>query len=528
MNRAAPFIVAAMLLGSFPACGTAWAQEPVLRVIAMPEPRVGADTSESQGLLVDGALLEDFRRLKDRALQAGAEVIVFEITTPGGMLQVAEQFIHEIRGLRESHGVRTAAYIPDHATSAGAMLALACGELLMAPNATIGNVIPLEFKDLVTLREAGPKVKTKVVTTMRSLSQDSGWPELLLEGMADQEMDIVALKDRAGGGVRVMTLSQLESRHPGGRPAGTTVKHIAPPGRAVELTTQDAGYLGLPVKVITSRTAIPGALGVASRPLGSEELLQIPRRSSPGFFSDFGAGSILATVLLMAGIAFVILELKTPGLGVFGVLALLSFIGYFLLSTDSSNTVALTTACLILGFFLILAEILIIPGFGVAGISGLALVLLSLYVAGVDLQGETLMDKVVPDTPQEWADTRTWLAQLLGSLLIGVGAAMFVARNLHLVPFLNKTLLNPPVLQTGGGPTAGAAPGAATQAGMVSIAVGTVGTADTDLRPAGRARFKQGLVDVVSDGEWIRRGTRVQVLRVEGNRVVVASFGEPA
>lgn len=51
--------------------------------------------------------------------------------------------------------------------------------------------------------------------------------------------------------------------------------------------------------------------------------------------------------------------------------------------------------------------------------------------------------------------------------------------------------------------------------------IGIVGTASSDLRPAGVARFGSERVDVVSEGEFIPAGTLVRVIRSEGNRVTV-------
>lgn len=50
---------------------------------------------------------------------------------------------------------------------------------------------------------------------------------------------------------------------------------------------------------------------------------------------------------------------------------------------------------------------------------------------------------------------------------------------------------------------------------------GDEGTALTQLRPAGKARFGEKTVDVVSDGEFIESGTKVTVISVVGNKMTV-------
>ena len=51
--------------------------------------------------------------------------------------------------------------------------------------------------------------------------------------------------------------------------------------------------------------------------------------------------------------------------------------------------------------------------------------------------------------------------------------------------------------------------------------LGAIGVAATPLRPAGKVQFGDDYVDVVAEGSYVLPGTRVQVIEIEGNRVVV-------
>jgi membrane-bound serine protease (ClpP class) len=221
-------------------------------------------------------------------------------------------------------------------------------------------------------------------------------------------------------------------------------------------------------------------------------------------------------IFLVLGLGFFIMELKTPGLGFFGILGILSLIVYFWINAGSGMPVAFSIGLLILGFLLLLAEVLIIPGFGVAGIAGIALILFSIYSSTVDLGGETLREKLIPDTPADWIDVRAWLTTLIGSLVLGVGAALLLMKNLHYFPIINRAFIAPPQ-------RAARDSSAVTSHGRVALPVGTRGVALTVLRPAGKAHFSVGDVDVVSDGEFIAAGAPVEVVLVEGHRVVVRS-----
>jgi membrane-bound serine protease (ClpP class) len=51
--------------------------------------------------------------------------------------------------------------------------------------------------------------------------------------------------------------------------------------------------------------------------------------------------------------------------------------------------------------------------------------------------------------------------------------------------------------------------------------LGAIGVAATTLRPAGKARFGDDYLDVIAEGDYVNPGSRVQVIEIEGNRIVV-------
>jgi len=55
------------------------------------------------------------------------------------------------------------------------------------------------------------------------------------------------------------------------------------------------------------------------------------------------------------------------------------------------------------------------------------------------------------------------------------------------------------------------------------VQVGDVGEVTSKLRPAGKARFGDAVVDVVAMAEFLDKGTRVEIVQIHGNRVVVKS-----
>jgi len=88
------------------------------------------------------------------------------------------------------------------------------------------------------------------------------------------------------------------------------------------------------------------------------------------------------------------------------------------------------------------------------------------------------------------------------------------------IPWANRLILKPPAEGTGEGDEFADFSGAGTQPELAAL-LGAMGVAATMLRPAGLARFGDDFIDVVTDGDFIPAGSRIQVIEIEGNRIVV-------
>jgi hypothetical protein len=136
-----------------------------------------------------------------------------------------------------------------------------------------------------------------------------------------------------------------------------------------------------------------------------------------------------------------------------------------------------------------------------------------LMMAGLAL---VTMDKVPSlDDGAGWAQLGLRVSEYLLAGIASFGFAFLIARFLPKVPYANRLLLAPPEQPAGAAESA--LPGASEAASLL----GAIGTTNTPLRPAGVVRFADKFVDVVSDGGFIPAGARVQVITVEGTRIVV-------
>lgn len=214
---------------------------------------------------------------------------------------------------------------------------------------------------------------------------------------------------------------------------------------------------------------------------------------------------LVAALLLVVGIGGLLIELFSPGFGIPGAIGIVA-LGVFAAAAYFANPAGLLDiGILVAGVVMLALEAFVIPGFGVAGVLGLAAIVVALiriFEEGtLSVLGYTI---------------------LFGGVLLGV--LLWMLPNSQIAAALRLS----DRLSSGGG-SAGHIP----QVDRIEL-LGSTGTALTDLRPAGVARFGQDRVDVVSEGDYIPVGTKLIVLRVEGSRVTVrkvepeedvASFG---
>ena len=145
----------------------------------------------------------------------------------------------------------------------------------------------------------------------------------------------------------------------------------------------------------------------------------------------------------------------------------------------------IVTSLIIAGYLLLALEILVVPGFGVPGIAGIA------CLAG----GCALAYR--------WFEPIEGTAVIVG--VIGLTTALMV--------WLPRTRLGAQVVHRGSLGNA--------RVDDVPLAVGTAGVAESDLRPSGIARFGDVRQSVVTEAEFVTAGTPIHVAEIRGSRVVV-------
>ena len=417
------------------------------------------------------------RRAVKAAEAAGAGAIVIEMNTYGGRLDTAA----EITGVLNRTTIPTYTFINTNAGSAGSLIALATRFIYMSPVSAIGAAAPVLSSGADLPATEKEKTLSYWSALVRSSSLRNGHNPDIGEAFMDKEKE-VKIGDRvvhAKGSL--LTLNAQEATEViNGKP-------LLAAGVADSVTD------------LIKKAALKGNM-VSVEPSGFERL---------AFWI-----TALAPLLLLVGIICAYIEFKMPGVSMPGIIAVicfaLFFAGHYLAGLAGWEVAAL----FVLGLILVILEVLF---FGhstiVIGVAGVFLMLGAILWAMIDrYPGETFFP-----TGEMLA---TPLRNLTITLIAAVGLILLLARYLPKTSLYRRFAL---MTMIPSGPSLAGAPREFATA--LDVTPGMQGTAQTSLRPSGKARFADHVVDVVTEGEFIAADTPIIVSQKDGMRVVVKQAG---
>jgi membrane-bound serine protease (ClpP class) len=422
---------------------------------------------------ISPSLLMFLRRAEKVAESNGASAIIFEMNTYGGRLDAAE----EITSALNHATLPTYTFINSNAGSAGSLIALATQHIYMTPVSAIGAAAPVlpTGEDLpLTEREKTISYWTALI---RSSAIKNGHNPDVGEAFMNKDKE-VKIGDRV----------------------------IHPKGTVLTLNAQEATekFNGKPLladgiaESIVDLMQKAGLKGnsVSFDPTGFEQL---------AFWI-----TALAPLLLLGGIIGAYLEFKIPGASLPGIISAICFALFFLGHYFAGLAGWEVVGLFVLGMVLVIIEILFFAHSTIVfGVVGVFLMLASLLWAMIDrYPGETFFP------------TGRMLAMPLLNLFLAIAAAVIVivllARYLPRTSIYRRFALitsNPP------GPSLAGAPREFATA--LALSPGMQGVSLSILRPSGKARFADHIVDVVTQGEFVAPDTAITVVQTDGMRVVV-------
>lgn len=286
---------------------------------------------------IDPRMSRYVRLAMEEADRIKPDYILIEMNTYGGALNDAD----EIRKLVMNAPMPVMVFIDNNAASAGALISIASDSIYMAPGANIGAATVVTGDGT----PAPPKYQSYMRSLMRSTAEANGRDPRIAEQM-------------------VGTASNPDS----------TENYL----EVLTLTTSEAVDLGYSEGMYVSTAKLLQDLG-----LGDAEVVPF-RLDTPNKIVAFFLNPLVSGVLLMLILGGLYFELQTPGVGfplAASILAGIFYLTPYYLTGLAANW---EIAVLIVGIALILLEVLVIPGFGIAGISGIILAFSSLVLIMID------------------------------------------------------------------------------------------------------------------------------------------------
>ena len=405
--------------------------------------------------MIDPGVSAFVERVIEDAEANEVDAIVFEIDTFGGRVDAATV----IRDAILDSEALTIAFINKRAISAGALISLACDKIVMAQAGTMGATTPVDGSGT----KASDKVTSYMRAEMRATAESTGRDAKIAEAMVDERVDIPGLSAEAG------------------RPATLT-------------TEQSLNY------EMADETAESLRDVLSIYDLGEAEIVPIELNWAEHVVRLLTHPAV-TSILLAVAMFGLIAEVRTPGWGLGGTLALVA-LGIFF---GSHLVVKLAEwqelAIFAVGLGLLLVEVIVIPGFGIAGLAGVGLMLGSIVVT-------------------QLGDFQLWNVDEIAAVIVRLSASMvgaFVLSLIMLRSLPRMASFNRLVLET----ETRASEGYVSSSREEDELLGKEGVTVSELRPAGIALINGRRTDVVTDGEFVAVDQVVEVVEVSGNRVVV-------
>ncbi len=425
--------------------------------------------------------------------QNKANWIGVRIESAGGDLESSLRLASTLARL-DPNSVRTVAYVPSEAAGGAALVALACDQLVMHSTARLVSGASAEQSSATELDAA-------VSTIRQSLAPQTERSWSLLAAMIDPGIELMEYHNKATGEMRLMSREEAAAwPNPTDWQQRQTLQEGNDPMALLKLDGLRAQQLGVAWRTVEGFDQLKKIYGLQEDPPALKPNLAlelVEALASPEF----------AVMLLMIGFAGIYFEVRTPGLGVGAFIGSLGFLLYFWSQYLNGTAGWLEVLLFFVGLCFILLEIFVLPGFGVFGLGGAAMVIASVVLASLTFI-----------RPHSESDVEE-LARSVGMVAIagvGVMALTIISRRyLPQAPLFRRMVLAPDA------PEEQALLDHREALADFSGLLGTRGVAYTDLRPAGKAEIDHELIDVIAESEPLDRGTPLVVVEARANRVVV-------
>ena len=420
------------------------------------------------------------RRGLAEAATKNARAVILDMDTNGGRVDVTEDII---KALQHSP-VKVYTFVNAKAFSAGAYIAAATDNIYMTPGSVIGAATPVMLSSggegvMALPKSYEEKLNSAMRALIRATAEQKGHNPDVFEAMVDSDKELVLDSKTLNPKGKLLTLTDTEAARTYGKPP---------------VALLSAGTVNS-LPELLGNLSLSGATVVEIKPYGFEVAARWITTLSP--------------ILILIGMAAIYFEFKLGGIGLPLLVAVLAFGIYFFGFIAAGLAGWEDVVVFTIGLLLICVELFVLPGHALPGVLGAGLILVSLVMAMVQRWPG---GPVIPAWPELHVPILRVTAGFVGSVVVMLLAGRFLPAS----PFFKRMELTA---------TTNAAAGYTTATNAAAKLLGATGVAETLLRPSGKGVFAGQIVDVVTEGESIEKGTAIKVIEVQGSRVVVTRLG---
>ncbi|OFY52442.1 MAG: serine protease [Bacteroidetes bacterium GWF2_49_14] len=402
-----------------------------------------------------------------------ADLVIIRMNTYGGLVDMADSIRTKILYYPKPVWV----FIDNNAASAGSLISLACDSIFMRPGANIGAA--------TVVNQTGEVVPDKFQSYMRSTMRSTA--------EAHGKDTLVSGKDTTYTWRRDPKIAEAMVD------PSVYIAGLIDTGKVLTLTTQEAIKWNICEGEANSIEELLEKEGITRYELKRYKLTALER------FISFLLSPAIQGILILLIIGGIYFELQSPGIGFPLLVAVIGALFYFAPLYLDGLAEHWEILLFIAGLALLLVEIFVIPGFGVAGISGIVLMVIGLSLSLIrnvklDFSGVQASDIF-----------QAFTLVILSVITAFVGSVWISSKMLTNSPLRFLSLQRTQQKSEGF---------VAVSQEMMDLA-GCTGEAYSILRPAGKVMINGRIYDAVADVSWIPKGSKIIVVRQESSQVYV-------
>ncbi len=402
---------------------------------------------------IDPRMLRYVKLALENAEKIKADYVVIDMDTYGGVLTDAKEIVDLIMDFKKPIWV----YVNSDAASAGALISIACDSIYMSPGATIGAATVVEGAG----GQAAPdKYQAYMRGIMRSTAEKNGRDPRIAEGMVDERIVIDSIKQE---------------------------------GRVITFTTKEAlkyGFCEAQVETIQE---------ILKRNKVTNYELETFRLGTSEKIIAFVINPFISGILILIILGGIYFELQTPGVGFPLIASITALVLYLVPYYLNGLAEYWEIIALFVGILLLMAEVFVIPGFGVAGIAGIILTVMSLVL--IMLNNDFFNFEFVA-----MGDIIRATFAAIGGISGGMLLLFFGGARLTETKAFQRMALTDQQESSRG---------FSVNTSTIDM-LGKKGISHTVLRPSGKVFIDEIVYDAFTRGEYVEKGEPIEVVGIEG------------